>query len=259
MVTATRPEQAARFGFALRVSSAPAGGGALAFQTTVSYHCFKHLFDSPDREATPLNDTSLTDPTRERLLQAAGRVFAEKGFRDATVREICRRAEVNVAAVNYHFRGKEALYGEALAYAYREADARYPLALGGGGAEERLRHYVGNFLRRLLDQSHLGWYGRLIAREIAEPSAVLDGFVASALVPAIALLQNIIAELLEADASHNDIRRCALSVLGQCLMYRHARAVIERTCPELIAGPEEIERTVEHIVNFSLAALRGPR
>lgn len=204
-------------------------------------------------------DAALTDATRDRLLQAAGQVFAENGFQAATVREICRRAEVNVAAVNYYFRGKEALYGEALAYAYRQADARYPLALSGGDAEQRLRHYVGNFLRRLLDQSQLGWHGRLIAREIAEPSAVLDGFVASALVPATALLQNIVAELLGPDSEPNLIRRCALSVLGQCLMYRHARAVIERTCPELIAGPEEIEHTVEHIVTFSLAALRGLR
>ncbi|WP_255211011.1 TetR/AcrR family transcriptional regulator [Methylogaea oryzae] len=102
-----------------------------------------------------MTEDSLTDPTRDRLLRAAGQVFAEKGFREATVREICRHAEVNVAAVNYHFRGKEALYGEALAYAYREADARYPLALAEGSAEERLRHYIGNFLRRLLDQSQL--------------------------------------------------------------------------------------------------------
>ncbi|BBL72624.1 CerR family C-terminal domain-containing protein [Methylogaea oryzae] len=204
-----------------------------------------------------MTEDSLTDPTRDRLLRAAGQVFAEKGFREATVREICRHAEVNVAAVNYHFRGKEALYGEALAYAYREADARYPLALAEGSAEERLRHYIGNFLRRLLDQSQLGWHGRLIAREITEPTAAIDGFVATTLIPHGILLHDIVAELLGPDTDPSISSRCALSIMGQCLMYRHGRAVIDRACPELIAGPDEIERTAEHIVAFSLAGLRA--
>jgi len=56
----------------------------------------------------------LPENTRDRLLAAAREVFAESGFKGATVREICRRAEVNVAAVNYHFNGKEALFMAAL-------------------------------------------------------------------------------------------------------------------------------------------------
>ena len=48
--------------------------------------------------------------TRRQLLEAAGAVFAEAGYRDATVREICRRAHANIAAINYHFGDKEKLY-----------------------------------------------------------------------------------------------------------------------------------------------------
>ena len=47
--------------------------------------------------------------TRRALLDAAADVFAESGFRCATTREICRRAGANVAAINYHFGGKEGL------------------------------------------------------------------------------------------------------------------------------------------------------
>ena len=56
--------------------------------------------------------TTLDITSRQRLLAAAGEVFAEKGLKGGTVREICTRAEANLAAVNYYFRSKEELYEE---------------------------------------------------------------------------------------------------------------------------------------------------
>ena len=60
--------------------------------------------------------------TRNRLLNAAGEVFAEKGFKSATVRAICDRAGANIAAVNYHFGDKEHLYSEVLRFAHAYGD-----------------------------------------------------------------------------------------------------------------------------------------
>ena len=61
----------------------------------------------------------ILDPTKARLLDAAGQEFAEKGFEGATVRAICDRARVNLAAVNYHFGDKEMLYEQAVLEAHR--------------------------------------------------------------------------------------------------------------------------------------------
>lgn len=67
-----------------------------------------------------------TPGTRERILQAAAEVFADSGFERATVREICSRASVNVAAINYHFRDKENLYIEVLKYSKALAFKKIP-------------------------------------------------------------------------------------------------------------------------------------
>jgi len=58
---------------------------------------------------TAVEAKTASEQTRARLLDAAREVFSEHSFQGATVREICRRAEANVAAVNYHFGNKEGL------------------------------------------------------------------------------------------------------------------------------------------------------
>ncbi len=202
---------------------------------------------------------SCNDPSRDRLLMAAVEIFAERGFREATVRDICAKAEVNQASVNYYFGGKEKLYAESLNFAFHQADLRYPLrdSLNSSlPAEQRLTDYIQVFLHRLLDESALGHHAKLIAREIADPTSALDGIISTAITPQFKMLKEIIPELLGTGWSDTDIYRCILSVVGQCLMYKHSHSVIDRICPEVIANPEEIKRTAEHIARFSLTALK---
>lgn len=198
------------------------------------------------------------EQSRSRLLQAAVEVFAEKGFQSATVRDICSRADANVAAVNYYFRNKEGLYAEALAFAFQQAEQRYPLTVARNRAQPaklRLTAFINVFLHRILDDSALGHHGKLIAREIADPTKALDGIVETVIAPVFLLLAEIIRQLVGPELDNERIQRCVLSVLGQCLMFKHSRSVVDRICPELIAGADEIERSAEHIAGFSLLAL----
>ena len=207
-----------------------------------------------------MTHSSAIEPAFDRLLQVAVEVFAECGFRYATVRDICSKANVNVASVNYYFRSKEALYVQALAFAFQEANRLHPqdAALDKDlPPERRLMLFIKNFLHKLLDDSHLGLHSKLIAREIADPTKALDEIIQTAIVPQFALLQEIIQQILGTRADKVTVQRCLLSIFGQCLMFKHSRSIIESLYPGFIADESAIQASAEHIAHFSLAALNS--
>jgi TetR/AcrR family transcriptional regulator, regulator of cefoperazone and chloramphenicol sensitivity len=193
--------------------------------------------------------------TRERLLEAAGEVFAERGYRDGTILEICRRAGANIAAVNYHFRDKQNLYAEVFRYAHRRAAEQYP-AMGdvpaGAPAEQRLRAYVRSFVGRILGEGRPAWHGILISREIAEPTGVLDHLYEEELRPRHEYLEKIVREIVGSEPSRNRVRLCVFSIVGQCMFYRMAKPALSALYPK---ERLDAERIAEHITQFSLGAL----
>ena len=159
--------------------------------------------------------------TRERLLEAAGQVFSERGFRAATVREIVQKAGgANIAAVNYHFRDKEGLYASVLERSAREAVAKYPPHGGlppGAAPEEQLRAFVRSLLLRIFDQGGGAVHGKLMAREMIEPTRALDRIVEQMIRPLYGRLCGIVKALAGPRVSLRQIEASAKSVVGQCL------------------------------------------
>ena len=80
--------------------------------------------------------------TRQRLLDAAGELFAEKGFRLAGTREICRKAGTEIAAIHYHFGNKENLYEAVLRYADSLLVDAIPTFEASRSREDRLRAMI---------------------------------------------------------------------------------------------------------------------
>lgn len=206
------------------------------------------------------SDAAGRDATRQQLLEAAGEVFAEAGFRDATVREICRRAGANIASVNYHFGDKETLYAEVLRYAQGKALEKYPPLLGlpaNAPAEKKLRAFVLSLLLRIFDKGRAAWHGKLMTREMIEPSAALDSLVKERMRPMADQLRAIVGEILNRPPGDDLVRLCSMSVVSQCVFYHHCRHVVTRLFPEnLPQDLAETERLADHITQFSLTAMR---
>jgi len=199
------------------------------------------------------------DETRLQILEAAGEVFAEVGFARATVREICRRAGANIAAVNYHFGDKETLYVEVLHHSQQRAFAKYPPLLGVAAdapAEEKLRAFVRSFLLRLFDDGPITWFGRMMSREMVEPTEALDSLLKERIRPMADMLRGIMAEILGRSPDDEQVRLCVFSVVSQCVFFHHCRTVISRLFPEQRLDASVVDHLAEHITGFSLAALK---
>jgi len=201
------------------------------------------------------------DETRRQLLEAAGEVFAECGFRDATVREICRRAGANIAAINYHFGDKETLYVEVLRYSHGKALEKHPPLLGVAAdapPEKKLRAFVHSLLLRIFDKGPTAWHGKLMSREMIEPSAALDLLVEERMRPMAGQLSKIVSEILNCPVNDDRIRLCSFSVVSQCVFYQHCRPVVSRLFPkQLPLDVAGIENLTDHITKFSLSAMKS--
>lgn len=198
--------------------------------------------------------------TRERILEAAGEVFADQGFRHATVRDICKKASVNVAAINYHFRDKESLYLSVLQYWRDEAFQTHPLDLHMAEdkpPEEYLRAFVRSFLFRILDTGRPSWFWKLVAKEWVEPTSALDTLVEETIRPHFEFLASIIKKLINAETDEETVQLCCLSVVSQCDFFVYAKPVIGRLFPEVAFTSEKIEAIAEHITRFCLEAIKS--
>jgi TetR/AcrR family transcriptional regulator, regulator of cefoperazone and chloramphenicol sensitivity len=198
------------------------------------------------------------EQTRARLLATAERLFGERGFRMVTVREICRAAKANVAAVNYHFGDKLGLYREVVQGAIdgmRETSELARKAGLGRPPEEQLRLYIGVFLHRVLRGGREGIH-RLITREMNEPTPVLDALVEQGLRPRIEYLKDVIARILRCDASDPRVLRCVASVQAQAVTY-FPNPIATRLGLAFKPTRAQVDKAARHIATFSIGGVRA--
>jgi AcrR family transcriptional regulator len=119
--------------------------------------------------------TRPSEITRERVMKAAERLFAERGYEGTSVRAIVAKARVNQAAINYHFAGKEGLYREVLRTAFRALTAHHLAHAEEGKAASReaaLGAFVRRQLRPLTARDEFSRHLRIFNWEAAQPTAV---------------------------------------------------------------------------------------
>jgi AcrR family transcriptional regulator len=192
--------------------------------------------------------------TPRKLLAAASEIFAQKGYRDATIAEICERAGANVAAVNYHFGDKETLYKEAWRHSFSESLKAHPPNGGvsdNAPPEERLRGEIVALLNRIADEGNREFL--IVQKELVNPTGLLNEVMQKNLRPLQERMESIIRELLGPLASDMQVRFCAISIVSQCIN----PIVAIKGGKDGPPGVDDIEAYSNHVVKFSLSGIRA--
>lgn len=215
-----------------------------------------------------------THDTRRRLMEAALKVFAEKGFDGAGIREIADQAKANSAMVQYHFGGKEGLYKEALRFAFEQSGHKIqnlpahpnlqdPQARRR--AMENLRLFIRDFLENIFLCHGTGHYLPVAVeraamtvwgREMQEPRPHMEAFILETIGPIVDYLSGCLA-VLRPDLDEESRYRMGISIQAQILFLHKNMEMIRLTRGAAYAA-KDIDSLTDHLTLFSLRGLGVP-
>lgn len=200
--------------------------------------------------------------TRTRLLSAASEIFAEKGYRDATIAAICKKAKVNIAAVNYHFGDKKSLYIKTWRHCFTESIKAYPPDGGvdeAAPAPERLQGAVIALLRRIADETN--WEFLMMQKERVHPTGLLNEVMRRDLRPLQERMDSIVRAILGARVPDAQVRFCVISIISQCIdpVSKQRGVPVKQEHQGAPAEIDDMEAYARHVVSFSLAGLQAIR
>ncbi len=211
-------------------------------------------------EAAPAAPALLTgaDSTRTRLLLAAGEAFAEHGFHGTTIGMICKAAGANIAAVNYHFGGKERLYEETIKFGRASCSHSRLLEsdeLARMEPRAALRAFIDAYIQTLLRKDRLQWHTRIICRELAEPTPALEAFIRDVIKLRRKRLGDIIHRLATRRLGPGEMDMLIESIIAQGQFYYRCRPIILRLRGKDHFDAGGLREIVDHITRFSLGGI----
>jgi len=196
--------------------------------------------------------------TKQQLLEVAGRVFAERGYVYATSKEICERAGANIAAVNYHFGGKDGLYAAVLEEAHARLvsiDLVTAITQSAASAADKLRLLLRKILGEVAKRGDGAWELRVLSRELVAPTPLMDKMMRNQVVPKARLVTAMIGDILGVPATHPAVSRSTVSIVGPCLFMLIASPDWQKKIfPALLIDADAL---VDHMVAFALGGLQG--
>ena len=191
--------------------------------------------------------------TRLRLMAAASEEFAQHGFANARVRHIVDQAQANLAAVNYHFGGKEGLYRATLAFLADRRAPRAPARRPGISPRMRLERRVFRLIERFLKPQGSA-LGRILAHEAMNPTTHIEDVISETLRPELVAMRALLVEIAPG-ADRDAVDLAAIGVLGQCLLYQFAHPALARVFPQMPAGRTLCRQASRHIAALTVAGL----
>jgi AcrR family transcriptional regulator len=200
---------------------------------------------------------------RDRLLDSAEQLFAERGFDGTSIRDLAAAAECNIASVNYYFGGKEKLYVEIWRrhlHLLRETriasiDKVLSESEGEPSLEDLLRSFAHAFIGPLVDESGGPRLVKLMAREMIDPHLPPSMFGDDVIQPTLSAMQQALAKVCP-DLPESKVPLVVFSLIGQLVHTIRVKMMLHSMDNEALAMFEPA-KVIDHIVAFSAAGIRA--
>ncbi len=200
---------------------------------------------------------------RERIMAAAEELFSEKGFSSTTVREITRKANCNLAAINYHFQGKDNLYVEVIK---KNLKILRDVRIEGINKvlkenpknvtlEQLLKAFGESFIEPLVEQGRGQRFMKIMIHEMLEPRLPKQAFADEVLIPTIKAFGDALKRIYP-DISEKDIFMNVISIIGQLMHTIHLNEIFKEEIHMREQFPS-MKEMMENIVKFSAAGIRA--
>ena len=201
------------------------------------------------------------EETRWRLLQAAAEVFAEVGYHAATTREICKRAQVNLASIHYYYGDKAELYREVFRLPFLdECNTFIALDIDKIPLQQALHAFYSWFFPAAAEEDPMTkLFMRLHAREDAEPSGVLGDAMVQAYRPNHEKMQALLCRELGLKKVDAEVDRLTLALVGLATVYFHNRMAVETFALHLVSGQKAQEVMAERLSGYASALIEAER
>ncbi len=203
--------------------------------------------------------TRPSEVTRDRIMKAAGRLFAERGYDGTSIRAIVAKARVNQAAINYHFDGKDGLYREVLRAAFRgmtDDQLGHAQDIKTMSREEALGAFVRRQLRPLMARDESSRHMRIFNWETVRPTAVFRSMLSEEAAPFMGLAADLVRRFMP-DADRRTLTVASIWLIGQCGVFLRNRDRLSEPPIGLEIDDAMVEWLAQSVSRWVVAGLGG--
>jgi AcrR family transcriptional regulator len=201
--------------------------------------------------------TRPSDVTRERILKAAQSLFADRGYKDTSVRAVVTKARVNQAAIHYHFGGKDGLYREVLRATIRaltEHQLAHAEELKEMSRENALAEFIKYQLRPLAARGEISRHYRIFNWENVRPTAIYRKLVSEEATPFLSFAVDLMRRFMPS-ADQRTLIMAAIWLVGQCTVFSRNREQLANPPVSLDLNEAAVERLTKLVSAWALAGL----
>jgi TetR/AcrR family transcriptional regulator, regulator of cefoperazone and chloramphenicol sensitivity len=194
---------------------------------------------------------------RGRLLLAALRIFADKGYEGATTRDICELAGANISAIRYYFGDKAGLYRAA----FTEPMGDFPCHANMDACREDrpLNEAMELFFRQFLEPLKRGEEMRLVMklhfREMVEPTGVWEHEIEAEIKPTLEAMVTMLKRYFSLTRMDADVYRLAFAIIGMAVHFYVGQDVVAAVAPHLLHTPKAVDQLANRLAGYATAMI----